>query len=95
MDSAGGEPDGDQEFQIHQRIAGEQDRQIDREGLGKRYRQHRDRDEFDHLADGEAVEKGGELHHQNFPKCVAERERDFVRPLSPPVLHLKAPAVRA
>jgi hypothetical protein len=91
MHLAGREADGDHELQIHQRVAGKQDCQINREGLGERYHQNGDRHKFQNLADGEAVEESGELHDQDFPQRVADGQGDFVRPLLPPVLHRKPP----
>ena len=89
------EPDDDQYLQIHQGIAGEQDRQIDREGLRKRDRQDGNGNEFEHAAQRQPAEESGELHDQHFPKRVPERQRDFVAPLPPPVLHATLSAVRS
>ena len=72
------EPDRDHEFQIHQGVAGKQDRQIDRKCLDERHYQHGDDHEFDRLADREAVEKSRKLHHKGFPQHVADRERAIV-----------------
>ena len=87
----GGEPDHDQDFQIHQGIAGKQECQIDREGLRKGQRQNDDGEEFQHAAQRQPAEEIRELHDQHFPKHVTEDKGNFVTPLSPPILHLKPP----
>lgn len=62
-----GETDRDDDLEVHQRIAGKQDREIDRERLGECHDQHGNRDELKHPAKRQPVEKGGELDHQNVP----------------------------
>jgi len=65
-----GKPDRDQEFQIHQGVTGKQHRQIDRQGLHERHHEQGDRDEFDHLAEGQPIKEGGELNDQDLPERI-------------------------
>ena len=85
--SSRGKPDGHQDFQVRQGVAGEQDRQINREGLHKRHYEQGDRDEFNHLADGQPIKEGCELHDQDVQERVSDGQRDFIAPLVPPILH--------
>jgi hypothetical protein len=79
---SGGETDSDNYLEIHQRIAGKQDREIDRERLRECHDQDGNRDELEHPAKRQPVEKGGELHDQNVPEGVTDRQRDLVASMS-------------
>ncbi len=84
---AGREPNDHRDLEIHKGVAGKQDRQIDWKCLSKRHRQNRNCDKLQHTAQRKAAEKIGELDDQYGPKRVTESQRDFVRPLVPPILH--------